>query len=193
MTVPTICTQRLILRPWKESDLEPFAALNNDPRVMEFYASTLSREESDALAKKFQNEFAQRGYGHWAVEVPEKADFIGYIGLNYWNLEASFAPCIDIGWRLAVEHWGQGYATEGASAALKYGFEVFKFPEIVSMATIENTKSHRLMERLGMKRNPSEDFEHPKVPKGNPLSWRVLYRLKQERWLELQQSVRNIQ
>jgi len=175
-------TDRLILRPWRESDLEPFAQINADPRVMEFYPQVLTRQESDALAEKFQREFAERGYGFWVVEVPGFADFIGYVGLNYWNLEMAFSPCIDVGWRLGSQYWGCGFATEAAKAALRFGFEVRKFEEIVSMATVGNVRSHRVMERLGMKSNPMDQFEHPKLPKGHPLSLRTLYRLKREEW-----------
>ncbi len=171
-------TQRLILRPWRPSDLFPFAQINADPQVMEFYPETLSQIQSDALAEKIQKDFAERGYGFWAVEVPGVSDFIGYIGLNYWNLEAPFAPCIDIGWRLGSPYWGKGYATEGAKAALHHGFEILKFPEIVSMATIKNIRSHRVMQRLGMTNDPAENFQHPKLPLGHPLSWRVLYRCR---------------
>jgi RimJ/RimL family protein N-acetyltransferase len=182
MSLLIIRTQRLILRPWRETDLELFAKLNADPKVMEFYNSVLTRNESDALAMKFQKEFKERGYGFWAIEVPGVADFIGYVGLNYWNLEMKFAPCIDIGWRLDSSFWGHGYATEGAEASLHYGFKMLGFSEIVAMATIGNTRSKHVMERLGMKTDPAENFEHPKVPKGDRLSWRVLYRLSDKEW-----------
>jgi len=182
MSFPILRTKRLILRPWREADLEPFAKLNADPKVMEFYPSTLTRGESDALAAKFQREFKERGYGFWAIEVPGIADFIGYVGLNYWNLEVKFAPCIDIGWRLDPSFWGYGYATEGAEASLHYGFKILGFSEIVSMAVIDNTRSKHVMERLGMKTDPAENFEHPKVPKGSRFSWRVLYRLSAKDW-----------
>ena len=185
MDLPILKTQRLILRPWKESDLLPFSQLNADPKVMEFYVSTLTRSESDSLAEKMQKEAALRGYGFWAVEVPGVADFIGYIGLNYWNLEMSFAPCVDVGWRLASSYWGNGYATEGAKEALRYGFEELELDEIVSMATIGNTQSHRVMQRLGMSCNPSENFHHPKLPQDHPLSMRVLYRLSSAEWMAL--------
>lgn len=175
--IPILRTQRLILRPWRATDLEPFAQINADPKVMEFYAQTLRREESDALAEKIQRDFAERGYGFWAVEITGVSDFIGYIGLNYWNLEMPFAPCVDIGWRIGTPYWGKGYATEGAREVLRYGFEKLQLSEIVAMATIHNTRSHRVMERLGMKSDPTENFEHPKLPRGHPLSLRVLYRL----------------
>lgn len=179
-TLPTLKTQRLILRPWKEDDLVPFAQLNQDPLVMEFYAHLLSKEESDILAQKIQNDYAYREYGFWAVEVPGVAPFIGYVGLSDWNLDMYFAPCIDIGWRIASEYWGKGYATEAAREVLRFGFEYLQIPEILSMATLHNVRSHRVMQRLGMKTDPKENFEHPKVPKGHPLSWRVLYRLRKE-------------
>ncbi len=183
MSLPTLTTERLVLRPWKKSDLDPFFKLNADPKVMEFYQSTLTRVESDALAEKIQHDYAHRSYGFWAIEVPGVADFIGYVGLNYWDLEMSFAPCIDIGWRLDSSYWGHGYATEGAQEALRYGFETLQIEEIVSMATTGNHRSHRVMERLGMHHNPQENFRHPKVPIDHPLSLRVLYRLAREKWL----------
>ena len=170
-------TDRLILRPWRGADRAPFAEFNADPKVMEFYTKILSRKESDELIEKFQREFDERGYGFWALEAPGIADFIGYVGLNYWQLNRPFAPCIDIGWRLGSPYWGNGYAFEGAVAALRYGFEILGFSEIVAMATVGNIRSRRLMERLQMQSNPAENFEHPKLPKGHPLSWRVLYRL----------------
>lgn len=172
-------TKRLILRPWRTSDLAAFAAINADPEVMQFYSHLLQRKESDALAEKIQREFAERGYGYWAVEVPGVADFIGYIGLKYWDLDMAFAPCIDMGWRLDSTHWGKGYATEGARAVIQHGFETLGFSEIVAMATTENTRSIRLMERLGMTTDQVENFEHPNLPQGHPLSWHVLYRLSQ--------------
>lgn len=178
--MPILRTQRLILRPWRPKDLVLFAEINADPKVMEFYPKTLNREESDVLAEKIQREFAERGYGFWAVEVPGVADFIGYIGLNYWNLEMPFAPCIDIGWRIGSSYWGKGYATEGAKAVLQYGFETLKLTEIVAMATLHNVRSHKVMIRLGMKSDPAENFEHPKVARGDPLSVRVLYRIKKQ-------------
>jgi RimJ/RimL family protein N-acetyltransferase len=189
MPLPILRTKRLILRPWQETDLEAFAEFNADPKVMEFYENTLTREESDAVAQKFERESNERGYGFWAIEVPRVAGFVGYAGLNYWNLEMKFAPCIDVGWRLGSSHWGHGYATEASNEALRFGFEMLGFSEIVSMATIENIRSRRVMERLGMRHDPAENFEHPKVPKDHPLSWRVLYRLSCKEWKQKGQEV----
>ncbi len=176
MCLPILRTERLILRPWKESDLHSFFKLNADPKVMEFFEKVLTKEESDQLAAKIQKDYENRSYGFWAVEVWGVAPFIGFVGLNYWDLEMSFAPCVDIGWRLASEHWGKGYVTEGAKEVLRYGFEELKLREIVAMATIENQRSCRVMERLNMKHDPAENFHHPKLPKDHPLSMRVLYR-----------------
>ena len=185
MTLPILHSARLLLRPWRNSDLAFFAKINADPQVMEFYTHTLSEKESFAVAEKIQKESYSRGYGFWAVEVPKVADFIGYIGLNYWNQVAPFAPCIDIGWRLNSAFWGQGFAIEGAKAVLEYGFEILKFPEIVSMATIGNIRSQRVMQRLGMITNPVENFDHPRLPKGHFLNPHVLYRLTYAEWAKL--------
>lgn len=182
MPLPTLKTKRLILRNWKKSDLLPFFQLNADSRVMEFYAKTLSRKESDALAEQIQRNATKYPYGFWAVEVPGISSFIGYIGLNYWDLQMDFSPCVDIGWRIAFPYWGFGYALEGAQEVLRYGFENIELDEIVSMATIGNFRSQRLMKRLAMEHDPKENFHHPKLLKRDPLSMRVLYRLSKQNW-----------
>ena len=176
MPAPTLVTKRLILRPWKPEDLEPFAALNADKRVMEFFPSMLSREESDALAMRIQKEMEEKEYGLWAVEVKEGAPFIGFVGLHEVAFEAPFTPCIEVGWRLAFEHWGKGYAFEAASQVLEYAFNVLGLDEVVSFTTVDNARSCKLMERLGMTRNPAENFDHPRIPEGDPLRLHVLYR-----------------
>lgn len=181
--LPTLRTERLILRPWRASDLLPFSQINADSRVMEFYPSVMSAEESDALAEKIQKHAMEKKYGFWAIEAPGVANFIGYVGLNYWNLEMSFAPCVDVGWRLGAPFWGKGYATEGAKEALRFGFEECYFSEIVAMATIYNSRSHSVMKKLGMRHDPKENFYHPKLPQDHPLSLRVLYRLSRSEWL----------
>lgn len=174
----TLKTNRLILRPWKESDLEPFAKLNADPTVMECFPAPLSREESDALAHRLQAKMAEQGWGMWAVEVPGIADFIGFIGLYPVPFDAPFTPAVEVGWRLLHEHWGKGYAPEGAKAALDFGFQTLKLKEIVSYTAVANVRSRRVMEKLGMHRDPKDDFDHPKVPEGHPLRRHVLYRLR---------------
>jgi RimJ/RimL family protein N-acetyltransferase len=158
-------------------DREPFAALNADPRVMEHFPAPLSHEESDTLAARIESHFEQHGFGLWAVEIVDVAPFAGFIGLSVPRFEAHFTPCIEIGWRLAKEFWGSGYATEGARAVLAFGFEQLRLPAIVSFTVLGNLRSRRVMERLGMTRNPADDFNHPALPEGHPLQRHVLYRL----------------
>lgn len=177
-----IKTKRLLLRPWKESDLEPFAQLNADPRVMEYFPSVKSYKESVEEYNRILQHFTQRGWGFWAVEIPNKNDFIGFIGLRFDDFPAPFTPAIEIGWRLAFEHWKKGYATEGAKAALNYGFEILKLEEIISFTSILNTRSTAVMERIGMHHNPKDDFDHPNLPKGDRLSRHLLYRLTLNEW-----------
>jgi 3-dehydroquinate dehydratase/shikimate dehydrogenase len=172
-----IQTKRLILRPWKQEDSASFAQMNADPRVMEYFPSTLSHQESDALATRIQSKIDERGWGLWAVEVPDICDFIGFIGLNDVTFEAHFTPAVEIGWRLAFDHWGKGYATEGALAAAAYAFDVLKLKEIVSFTAVQNMRSRHVMEKIGMQHNPEDDFDHPKLPAGHLLRRHVLYRL----------------
>lgn len=175
--VTEIRTERLLLRAWEDRDLDPFAALNADPRVMEFMPRTLSREESDTSALRIRTHFKERGFGLWAVEVPGVTRFAGFVGLTYPHLPAPFAPQAEVGWRLAAEYWGRGYATEGARVAVRYAFATLELREIVSMTVPANLRSRRVMEKLGMTRSPSNDFDHPKLPEGHPLRRHVLYRL----------------
>jgi RimJ/RimL family protein N-acetyltransferase len=169
-------TPRLVLRRWREEDLAPFAAMNADPRVMEFFPAPLTREESDRLVReRIAPQFARHGYGPWAVEVAGVTPFAGFVGLLEHTFPAWFTPCVEVGWRLDARYWGRGYATEGARAALAYGFEVAELDEIVSMTTLTNVRSIAVMRRLGMAR--AGEFDHPNVPPGHPLSRHVLYRL----------------
>lgn len=181
----TLKTKRLILCPWKETDLAPFATLNADSRVMEYFPSTLSREESDQMAHRLQSKIEERDWGLWAVAVPGIADFIGFIGLN--NVDQStfpvhFTPAVEIGWRLAFDHWGKGYATEGAKAALAYGFETLNLEEIVSFISVQNMRSRHIMEKIGMHHEANDDFDNPKLPEGHALKRHVLYRISQQEW-----------
>ncbi len=177
MTNPaTLLTSRLHLRLWCEEDLPSFAAMNADPRVMEFFPRPLDRAESDALATRIRDHFARHGFGLWAVEVPGVADFIGFVGLAVPTFDAHFSPCVEIGWRLAREHWGRGYATEAARTVLDVGFRQFGLGEIVSFTVPANLRSRRVMERIGMTHSPSDDFDHPALPEGHPLRRHVLYR-----------------
>jgi RimJ/RimL family protein N-acetyltransferase len=175
-TAPTIRTHRLLLRLWRDEDLPAFAALNADPKVMEFFPKLLDREESDAQSARIRDGFARRGFGLWAVEVPGVADFIGFVGLAVPHFEAHFTPCVEIGWRLAHEHWGKGYATEAARAALDFGFGRLALDEIVSFTVPANRRSRGVMERIGMTRTPADDFDHPVLAEGHPLRRHVLYR-----------------
>lgn len=174
----TIETERLWLRQWREADREPFAAMNADPVVMECFPNTLSAEESDAVVERIARHFDELGFGLWAVEVKDGASFIGFVGLSTPRFEAHFTPCVEIGWRLAAPYWGQGYATEGARAALDFGFRHAGLDEIVSLTAVQNQRSRRVMERIGMTRSPAEDFDHPVLPAGHRLARHVLYRIQ---------------
>jgi RimJ/RimL family protein N-acetyltransferase len=179
---PTLTTPRLLLRPWQDEDLAPFAALNADPRVMEYMPKRLTPEESDALAARIREHFARHGFGLWAVEVAKGARFAGFVGLSVPAFQAHFTPCVEVGWRLAAEHWGHGYATEAARAALSFGFERLGLEEIVSFTVPANQRSRSVMDRVGMTHSPADDFEHPLLPEGHPLRRHVLYRLRRSRW-----------
>lgn len=173
-------TDRLILRDWRDSDLEPFAALNADPEVMRYFRAPLTRQESDAFAGRIRQRLAADGWGLWAVEVVDGPEFVGFVGLARQTFEAPFTPAIEIGWRLARAAWGHGYATEAARRALEVGFGALGLDEIVSMTTVTNARSRRVMERLGMRRDPADDFDYPLLPEAHPLSRHVLYRLRSE-------------
>jgi RimJ/RimL family protein N-acetyltransferase len=175
-----LTTQRLILRPWRETDRDGFARLNADPVVMEFMPRCLSRDESDAIAARYRAGIEARGWGFWAVEVKgtdDRAPFIGFVGLGVPRFVAPFSPCVEIAWRLSKEHWGNGYASEAASACLRFGFEKLTLKQIVAFTVPLNKRSIGVMERIGMSRDPADDFDHPNLPLGDPLRRHVLYRL----------------
>ncbi|MDY0874083.1 GNAT family N-acetyltransferase [Dongia rigui] len=172
----TLVTARLLLRPWRETDKAPFAALNSDPRVYATLAGPMSRAESDAFADRIIAHMNEHGWGLWAVEVPGAADFIGFVGLSQPRFEAHFTPCVEIGWRLAFDQWRHGYATEAAGAALGFGFETLRLAEIVSFTTTSNTRSRAVMERLGFAHDVRDDFDHPMLAVDHPLRRHVLYR-----------------
>lgn len=181
-----IKTNRLILRPWQENDLEPFAKLNADSRVMEYFPSVKTFEESVKEYEAILEQFKKHGYGWWAVSELNKNNFIGFIGLRYIDFPASFTPAVEIAWRLAYDYWGKGYATEGANASLKYGFKVLKLTEIISFTSNPNFRSQAVMKRIGMHHNPEDDFDHPKLSEGHPLRRHILYRLKSNEWQQQQ-------
>lgn len=190
MNVPvevlTLRTSRLILRPWRDDDLPRFAQLNADPSVMEHFPGVLTRAESDQLAARIIRHFAERGFGLWAVEVPEVASFAGFVGLAVPQFEAHFTPCVEIGWRLARQHWGRGYATEAAGAAMAFAFIELGLDEVVSFTPPGNRASRRVMEKLGMSRSQEEDFDQPSLAPGHPLRRHVLFRLRRGEWVARQ-------
>ena len=177
-----LSTPRLRLRQWRASDLEPFAALNADPRVMEFMPGLLSSAESDALAQRCAAEIARLGFGFWATELRASGQFIGFVGLHVPAFEASFTPCVEIGWRLERTSWGNGFGTEAARECLRFAFESLALEEVVSFTVPLNGRSRAVMERLGMRHDPLGDFDHPRLPAEHPLRRHVLYRLRREDW-----------
>lgn len=175
-------TERLLLRQWRDEDLGPFAELNADPETMRYFPAPPTREESESLAERARRQIEEEGWGLWAVEVRGGAPFVGFVGLARPSFDEHFTPAVEVGWRLAREHWGHGYATEAGRAALAFGFEALGLEEIVSFTSHLNEPSWRVMERLGMSRDPADDFEHPRVPAGHPLRPHVLYRLTRSDW-----------
>ena len=173
-----LCTERLRLRRWDDQDRAPFADLNADPIVMEFYPAMLSRTESDTFVDRIEDHFDKHGFGLWAAELRQTREFIGYVGLWPATLEAPFTPAVEVGWRLARQFWGSGFASEAARSAIADGFDRLAINEIVSFTSTINAKSRRVMEKLGMTHGIGDDFEHPSVPLGNPLRTHVLYRLQ---------------
>jgi RimJ/RimL family protein N-acetyltransferase len=181
LAAPTLIelrTPRLLLRGWRDEDADRYAVLNADRAVMEHFPSVLSREESDASMERIRAGFAERGWGFWVVEIPGETEFAGVLGLSAPRFAAHFTPCVEIGWRLDPRFWGKGYATEGARESMRFGFETLQLDEIVSMTVPGNVRSRAVMERLGMSRDPKEDFDHPLLLSGHPLQRHVLYRIQ---------------
>ncbi len=171
-------TERLLLRTWLASDVEPYYWINQDPKVIEYLLGPLSKEKVETFILAANTQQDSRGYTLWAVELKENHNLIGFIGLNYIDWESQFTPAVEIGWRLGSQYWDKGYATEGAKAALKFGFENIGLNEIISFTVPENVRSIRIMEKIGLKRDIKGDFSHPKLPVEHKLSKHVLYRLK---------------
>ena len=171
-------TERLLLRRWRAADREPFARMNADPLVMEFFPARLSAEESNALVDRIETHFGEHGFGVWAAEIRATGEFIGFVGLNVPSFEAAFTPCVEIGWRLDAGHWGKGLATEGAQAVVRQAFGMPGLEEIVSFTSVGNVRSRRVMEKLGMTHDERDDFDHPNLAEGHPLRRHVLYRLR---------------
>lgn len=179
-----LLTERLVLRRWEDRDREPFAALNADPEVMRYFPSTMTRQASDTFVDRIEAGFDEHGFGLWALELRDTGEFIGMTGLAWQTFEAPFTPAAEVGWRLARSAWRFGYATEAARAALEFGFTRAGLEEIVSLTTVTNEPSQAVMRRLGMVRDPADDFLHPRVPDDSPLKPHVLYRLSRSGWLD---------
>jgi len=174
-------TERLKLRQWKDSDFPIFSEMNADPIVMKYYPNTLSEDESNTLANKCRELISKQSWGFWAVETKKEKEFIGFVGLHKPTYDLPFTPCVEIGWRLGKKYWGKGYATEAALEALKFAFEELKLNEVYSFASVSNTQSWAVMERLNM-RNLEKNFEHPIIPEKHPLREHVLYKITAEQW-----------
>jgi RimJ/RimL family protein N-acetyltransferase len=171
-------TQRLILRTWRPEDADAYFQINQDPKVIEFLRGPLTREQVNDFISAVNRHQEKHGYTLWAVELKETTELMGFIGLNYTDWEAHFTPAVEVGWRLGSQFWGKGYATEGAKASVDYGFKQCGLKEIVSFTTPANVRSIRVMERIGLTRDPNGDFANPKVALDHKLSHSVLYRLK---------------
>ena len=182
MSAPAeIRTSRLLLRRWRPDDRAPFAELNADPIAMEHFPALLDRATSDVLVDRIESDFDRLGFGLWAVEVPDLAPFVGFVGLNEPTFDAHFTPAVEVGWRLDRAYWGRGYATEAAIAAIEVGFENLGLDEIVSFCVPANVRSRRVMERLGMTHDSSDDFDHPRFAPGHRCCRHVLYRISPSR------------
>lgn len=170
-----IATDRLVLRNWRASDAEPWAALNADPAVMEHFPAVLTADESNALMDRCRAAIDEQGWGLWAVERRADGAFLGFTGLSRLRDNNPLAPGVEIGWRFARHAWGGGFASEAARAALEYGFERIQLPEIVAFTATANLKSRAVMDRIGMMRREDLDFDHPALPKGHRLERHVVW------------------
>ncbi len=170
-------TARLVLRRWRPDDRAPFATLNADAETMAFFEHPLSRTQSDTLIDHYEACFEQHGYGTWAV-TDGRGALVGAVGLLAVGTELPCGPTVEAGWRLDRRRWGHGYATEAAGAALGHAFDRLGLDEVVAFTAVGNVRSRAVMERLGMTRDPAEDFVHPRVTPGHPLAPHVLYRAR---------------
>jgi len=187
MPLVELHTPRLILRNWHTEDLAVFAKLNDDEQVMRFFPTRLNPKQSDALAARIQTHIEQFGFGQWIVELREQPGMLGILGLQQVMFDSAFTPAVEIGWRLLPTYWHRGLATEAAQAALHFAFEQLELPQVLAFTVPANLPSQALMERLGMQRDPAEDFLHPLLPKNHPLRPHVLYRLELAEWMKQQQ------
>ena len=184
---PELRTERLRLRGWADGDLDPYAALNADPEVAQFLAMPLDRAGSAAMIERIRAHWRSNGFGLFAVERLEDGALLGFAGVT--TLAWAPDPVPEIGWRLARHAWGKGYATEAARETMRFAFADLQMAELVSYTHVDNVRSRRVMEKLGMaRRDPSApyDFLHPRLPDGHPLRPSVTYRLTRDAWLEAQ-------
>jgi len=182
-SVVELRTSRTLLRAWRDDDLPAWVAMNADPAVRRYFSSLQTETEALGEAGRIRANLARRGWGVWALEIPGKLPFAGFVGLNVPAFEAPFMPTVEMGWRLPVAAWGQGWASEAAAAAAAFGFEVLGLDELVAFTTVGNQPSRRVMARLGMQHDPADDFEHPTVPEGHAFRPHVMYRLSRSRFL----------
>lgn len=175
---------RLLLRQWRDDDLPEFAAMCADSQVMRYFPGLLSRLESAALIGRIRGHFGEHGFGFWALERKDTGEFIGLTGLAHVGFDAAFTPAVEIGWRLAREHWGLGYASEAAWTALRCGFDRVSLDAVVAFTTESNMPSQKVMQAIGMHYDPAGDFDHPRLVVDHPLRRHVLYRISRAQWLE---------
>lgn len=182
-----IATQRLMLRPWKDEDFVPYAEMNADPRVREFFPSVLTREQSDAEIRQIQSTYVRDGFCFFAAELIATGQFAGFIGLMTMNFAVPSLPqpAVEIGWRLSQIHWGKGLATEGARGVIRHAFATLQLEEVVAITVPANLRSRHVMEKIGMTHRPELDFDHPRIPEGHPLRAHVLYALKKDSILKI--------
>lgn len=183
---PTLETERLLLRRWKHKDRVPFAAINADPEVMEHFPASLSAEESDQMVRRIDRHFEQFGFGLWAVEIKWAKRFIGFCGLAVPTFQTQFTPAVEIGWRLAKDSWGTGYASEAASGVLAFAFADAGLEQVLSWTVPANVRSTQVMERLGMHRAPELDFDHPRLMHDDRLRRHIVYRITRSEWIQNQ-------
>ena len=178
MSVPlSIETDRLILRRWRDADVEPFVEMNADPKVMEFFPDVMTVEETQESVERYRRHFDDHGFGFWVAELKGSDSFAGVIGMAHTRFDSHFTPAVEVGWRLAAKHWGNGYAPEGALAAIDFAFRYVGLKEVVAMTAAGNLKSRRVMEKIGMTRDAKDDFDHPLVPSDHFTFRHVLYRI----------------
>jgi len=175
---PVFKTSRLIVRGWRDDDVESWVQMNADPKVMKFLLRRYTRELSESIVRAIRETLERVGYGWWVVEVRGGLSFAGVICLQDVPFSAPFTPAREIGWRFAFEAWGRGYATEAASAALGFAFDQLNWNEVVAFTSVANVRSQRVMQRLGMRHDPRDDFDHPRLEEGHPLRRHLLYRIQ---------------